>query len=135
MNGQTIEAPGVTPARRYTGERRCRCGTVLSTYNPHRKCAQCKNKLDAEAIEKLKPRKARKLASLLAVLLALGLGACAENIKMPDEDPGTWLRVERRATIPGGYYLWVGCDTATGNLLYFMAGDGRAIAVIPGGCK
>jgi len=70
----------------------------------------------------------------LALAGALLVG-CAQNIKMPAEDTGTWLHIERRATLPGGHRVYVACDTVNGNLLYLMTGNGEAIATVVGGCK
>ena len=73
----------------------------------------------------------------LAVLALVALCGCDEGVVKPTEVESTpWFRVEHEAVV-SSTRLIVGCDLRTGDRLYILGpgADGKAMVVIPGGCK
>jgi len=76
---------------------------------------------------------------VLVFLLIMGvivgfvvIGTKDRNVSTSIEDPGTWLKIERSASV-NGHRIVVGCDTVTGDRLYIV--QSGYVTIVPGGCK
>ena len=75
--------------------------------------------------------------SVLALAGACVVGCDGAGVRQAGEaSDRPWLQIEHETKV-GGARLVVACDTLTGNRLYILGpgSDGKAVAIIPGGCR
>jgi hypothetical protein len=74
-------------------------------------------------------------------IVALALAALCgcdgkEVVKLTEAESAPWFKIEHETRV-SDTRLVVGCDLRTGDRLYILGpgADGKAMVVIPGGCK